>query len=79
MQPSKEASIRGLVPTWIISCILLLSWLLLYPRLAISQVLVSGPKGDLVRESVWEVDQQKSLTTTRKTTERTCIYVSELL
>lgn len=66
-------------PTWIITCILLLGWLLLDPRLAISQVLVPGPTGDLVRESVWVVDQQKSLTTTRKTTERTCIYVSEFL
>lgn len=79
MQPSHVAGIKGLAPTWVTSHILLLSWFLLYPRPAISQVLVPGPKGDLVRESVWVVDQYKSLATTRKTTERTCIYVSEFL
>lgn len=77
---STKAGIGNLAVTWIIiSQAFLLGWVLLMSWLAISQVFVPGLEGTLVTESMWVEDQQKSLIPTRKTAQRTCIYVSKFL
>lgn len=76
---SSKASVGNLAATWIISQAFILGWVLLCAWLAISYAFVPGLEGTLVTGGMWVEDQQKSLITTRRTTQRTCIYVSKFL